>query len=69
MKEDKIPKIVDAAKEQPLRSSDDTDSASSGHIAEGRSKMSSHSGLPHMHTGDKMPHEHFQDKMTGKLGC
>ena len=32
-KEDKIQKIIDAAKEQPLHSSDDTDSATMGHIA------------------------------------
>lgn len=66
---DKIPKIVNAAKDQPERSSNDTDSASSGHIAEGKTRMMNQAGLPHKHVGDTMPHEHFHDKMTSKLGC
>ena len=64
---DKIPKIVDAAKEQPLRTSKDTDSAVTGHIAEGKSKMIPMAGLPLKQTGEKMPHEHFHDKMTAAL--
>lgn len=64
---DKIPKIVNAAKEQPLHSSDDTDSATSGRIDSGKSKMMGMSGSPTKHSGDKMPHEHFQDKMTSGL--
>lgn len=66
---DKIPKIVNAAKEQPLHSSNDTDSAATGHIIEGKSKMISQAGTPDKHSGDKMPHEHFHDKMNGKLAC
>lgn len=53
MKEDKIPKEVPEASEQPS----------------GSTKMSSHAGLPHKHSGDKMPHEHFHDKMNSKLCC
>lgn len=64
---DKIPKIVDAAKEQPLHSSDDTDSAVTGHIAEGKSRMMGMAGLPEKQSGEKMAHEHFQDKMTKGL--
>ena len=64
---DKIPKIVDAAKEQPEHSSDDTDSAVSGHVLTAKSKMTKKAGLPHMQSGDKMPHEHFQEKMTKGL--
>lgn len=67
MKEDKIPKIVDAAHEQPLHSSHDTDSATTGHIAEGTTKMIKQAGEPEKHKGDKMPHEHFHDKMTKAL--
>lgn len=64
---DKIPKIVDAAKEQPLHSSDDTDSAVTGHITEGKSRMMGMAGRPDKHSGEKLPHEHFHDKMSKAL--
>lgn len=64
---DKIPKIVNAAKEQPLRSSDDTDSAVTGSIKSGTSGMIKNAGLPDKQMGDKMPHESFHDKMTKAL--
>jgi hypothetical protein len=67
MKEDKIPKIIKEAKEQPLHSSDDTDAAVTGHIKEGKSRMMGMAGLPHKQDGEKMPHEHFHDKMTKAL--
>lgn len=50
---DKIPEIVPEAEQQP----------------KGRSKISTHAGLPHKQDGEKMPHENFQSKMTDKLGC
>lgn len=64
---DKIPKIVDAAKEQPLHSTDDTDSAVTGKIDSGKSRMVGMAGQPMKQHGEKMPHEHFHDKMTKAL--
>jgi hypothetical protein len=67
MAKDKLPKIIDAAKEQPLHTSKDTDSAVTGTIDGGKSRMMGMAGLPHKQGGEKMPHEHFQDKMTKGL--
>lgn len=64
---DRIPKPVNESKEQPMKYIKDTDSAASGTIKEGNSKMVKMSGLPDKQDGDKMPHEHFHDKMNKAL--
>jgi len=67
MAKDKLPKIVNEAKEQPLHTTDDTDAAVSSGIESGKSRMMGMAGQPHKQGGEKMPHEHFQEKMTKAL--